>query len=676
MNGCSGCSVCGKVCEVSCEIPSDLRIMGFDPACGVVLVGNSKVGKSTLFHKLCPKKAEEEQIKSLKRKVERGYAGRTKTLVYNTPGLLSMFSRNLEERVARDVLLPGALADRARRIVIVADSKNLMRALSLVLQFSEYELPMLLVLNMMDEARGKGIHINREKLSAILGIPVCETVARRGEGIGEVLYSLDSMYRPHAQGVQPDDVETFIDAVRTLVNPQHISPRGMAIQILAHDPGMIRYIRTTFGKEVLQTLTAMADQLNTNYSEPFALRSVRLYNKKAEEIVKVVQTRGVPEYRRFSAKIGQLCMTPLTGVPIAACVLYLMYRFVGTLGAEFLVDLINVKIFGDHLIPWLTAFLSPLPYDLLKDMLIDPDFGIFPTGIFLALGLVTPVLFCFYIAFGILEDSGYLSRLAILLDRVFQKLGFNGKGIIPLTMGFSCVTMAILTTRVLDTEKEKNIMCFLLLLGLPCAPLLAVMLVILGSMPVTATITVFGLIFFQLLVAGYVSNKVLFGVRSPLIMEIQPIRFPRMSQVLRESTTKTYHFIKEALPVFVVASMMVFLFERLGGLEYLERMMRPIVCSFMGLPEKSVQVFLKTLIRRENGATEIQHLRGIYDHVQLVVNLLVMTFLSPCINATLVLIKERGFKTAASIIISVMIYALFIGGVINHACRFFGITFT
>jgi ferrous iron transport protein B len=289
---------------------------------------------------------------------------------------------------------------------------------------------------------------------------------------------------------------------------------------------------------------------------------------------------------------------------------------------------------------------------------------------------VTPVLFCFYIAFGILEDSGYLSRLAILLDRVFQKLGFNGKGIIPLTMGFSCVTMAILTTRVLDTEKEKNIMCFLLLLGLPCAPLLAVMLVLLGDMPLSATVTVFGLIFFQLLIAGYVSNKILFGVRSPLIMEIQPIRFPRLSQVVMQASTKTFHFIKEALPVFIVASMMVFLFERLGGLGFLQNTMRPVVCSFMGLPEESVQVFIKTLIRRENGATEIQHLKGAYDHVQLVVNLLVMTFLSPCINATLVLIKERGLKTAASIIISVMIYALFIGGVINHACRFLGITFT
>ena len=130
-------------------------------------------------------------------------------------------------------------------------------------------------------------------------------------------------------------------------------------------------------------------------------------------------------------------------------------------------------------------------------MFVDPDFGILPTGVFLALGLVMPVLFCFYLVFGILESSGYLPRLSILLDKIIRKMGLNGKGVIPLVMGFSCVTMAILTTRLLDTKKEKNIATFLLLLGMPCAPLIAVMLVILDNMPFTATLTVFGIIFAQ-----------------------------------------------------------------------------------------------------------------------------------------------------------------------------------
>ncbi len=353
-----------------------------------------------------------------------------------------------------------------------------------------------------------------------------------------------------------------------------------------------------------------------------------------------------------------------------------MYRFVGSFGARFLVDQVNSKLFAHYVLPRISSLVSFIPSEFVRDMLMNRDFGIFPTGVFLALGLVTPVLFCFYIAFGVLEDSGYMSRLAILMDRVFQKMGLNGKGIIPLTMGFSCVTMAILSTRILDTEKEKNIMCFLLLLGMPCAPLLAVMLVILGTMSIWATVLIFGLIFVQLFIAGYFSNKIFFGDRSPLIMEIQPIRFPRASQVFKTSVGKTYYFIKEALPVFILASMAVFFFERIGGLAVLERVLKPVVSGFLGLPEQSVQVFIKTMIRRESGAAEIEHLMGIYDHVQLVVNLLVMAFLSPCINAILVLIKERGLKTASSLLVGVMIYALLIGSVVNHVCRFFGVTFT
>ena len=134
--------------------------------------------------------------------------------------------------------------------------------------------------------------------------------------------------------------------------------------------------------------------------------------------------------------------------------------------------------------------------------------------------------------------------------------------------------------------------------------------------------------------------------------------------------------MKEAIPVFILASILVFLFERMGGLAALERLSEPLISGFMGLPEESVQVFIKTIVRRESGATEIEHLSGIYDNVQLVVNLLVMTFLSPCINATIVLFKERGTKAGIVIMVTVMIYAVLIGSAVNHTCRLLGITFT
>ena len=255
-------------------------------------------------------------------------------------------------------------------------------------------------------------------------------------------------------------------------------------------------------------------------------------------------------------------------------------------------------------------------------------------------------------------------------------MGLNGKGVIPLVMGFSCVTMAILTTRVLDTKKEKNIATFLLLLGMPCAPLLAVMLIILGDMPISASLTVFGIIFSQIIIAGMLANKIIPGNRSPLLMVLPPMRVPKFSYVLKNAALKTYFFMKEAVPIFILASLAVFLFQRIGGLDALEHVAEPVIHGFMGLPEKSVQVFIKTIIRRESGATEIEHLSAIYDNVQLVVNLLVMTFLSPCMNATIVLFKERGAKTASAILVMVLFYAITMGSLVNYACRFLGVTFT
>jgi len=195
-------------------------------------------------------------------------------------------------------------------------------------------------------------------------------------------------------------------------------------------------------------------------------------------------------------------------------------------------------------------------------------------------------------------------------------------------------------------------------------------------MPFSATLTVFGIILVQTFIAGFVANKIIPGQGSPLIFEIPPMRLPKPMQVIKSAMQKTYFFIKEAVPVFVFASLFVFLFERIGGLEITENLLRPLTNNLMGLPEKSARVFIKTIIRRESGATELEHLSGIYTNLQLVVNLLIMTFLTPCINAILVLFKERGKKTGALIISTVVVYAILMGSLVNHICLALGITFT
>ncbi len=146
--------------------------------------------------------------------------------------------------------------------------------------------------------------------------------------------------------------------------------------------------------------------------------------------------------------------------------------------------------------------------------------------------------------------------------------------------------------------------------------------------------------------------------------------------VFKMAFVKTFHFMKEATPIFILASLVVFFFDRMGGLTRLEMLARPLVHDFMGLPDKSVQVFIKTVIRRESGAAELLHLKSAYTNVQLVINLLIMTFLLPCINAAIVVIKERGAATAAVMLSSVMLYAMVLGGALHFLFLWLGITFS
>ena len=520
------------------------------------------------------------------------------------------------------------------------------------------------------------LEIDYDKLSKILGIKVCTSIAREGIGVRRILTSLKSTQIPKRLVIYPEWVDNFINRVEKILGIQNISSRIIGLLLLAGDKSIEDYLAKRLGPERLQEIRELVVDYRKEDAETFRALIVNLYNRKAEQLVRLTQKADPPLKNPYLVTFGDLCTQLHTGIPIAMIVLFFTYLFVGRFGATFLVDKINGVLFEGYLIPWTAKTIAPIPSQFLRDMIIDPDFGILPTGVFLALGLVMPVLFCFYLVFGTLESSGYLPRLSILLDKIFRKMGLNGKGVIPLVMGFSCVTMAILTTRLLDTKKEKNIATFLLLLGMPCAPLIAVMLVILETMPVSATLTIFGIIFVQTFVAGFVANKIIPGQGSPLIFEIPPIRFPKPTQVIRSAAAKTYFFIKEAIPVFIFASLLVFLFERIGGLDVVERLSRPLIHNLMGLPEKSVQVFIKTIIRREAGATELEHLSSVYTNLQMIVNLLIMTFLTPCINAIIVLFKERGKKTAAMIIAVIVVYAILMGSMVNHICLAFGITFT
>ncbi len=640
------------------------------------LIGNMNVGKTSIFSKITARKVQPVNIPGSTVTINSGKVVGEEVTLYDTPGILSIFSNNEDERTTREILLTEKYGVQINGLLVIADAKNLKRSLALALQYHEFGLPMLLNINMMDEAVSRGISIDIERLSEILGIEITTTIAPEGMGIKELTGKLHSLRPLEFTFSYPTALESLLKEVEKIIGNNRIAARGLALLLMHNDRDAVIIIEEKYGKEAAQDVRSLIDKYYEEFPNHSSHYLTEIYNTLAGNIIEEVQVTEPPSKNSALATFGDMCTAFSTGIPIAIMVLTVMYFFIGEFGATYLVDTLNSKVFEGILFPIVTSFTDRLPSPFLRDMLMDPDFGIIPTGIFLAMGLVLPVIFCFYLSFGILEDSGYLPRISILLDSIFQKIGLNGKGVIPLVMGFSCVTMALLTTRVLNTEKEKNIAAFLLYLCLPCAPLIAVMLIILDKMPFSATFAVFFILASQVLIAGYLANKILPGQRSPLFLEIPPMRLPKPLAVAKMAIAKTYFFMLEALPIFILASLGVFLFERIGGLTLLEHTLGPMIHHVMGLPEKSVQVFIKTMIRRESGATELEHLRHLYTNLQLVVNLLVMTFVAPCINSFIVLFKERGIKTGLSINISVFLYAIIMGSLVNHICMYFGITFS
>jgi len=644
-----------------------MRLQGI-PLGSVLLLGPLQSGKTTLFGQLCGKAQGEVLLAGTSHTAACGRRG--ETWFVDLPGVTTLFAQSEEEEVTVDALLtlhPGTL-------LVVADARNLRRSLALALMAGQLGVPMVMAVNFLDEARQRGQSVDVSALSQELGIPVVGTTAPDREGVGELAKALAAP-RPMRRQVQfPVDLSVTVDRVAAGLSGISLSPALVALLLLAGDRLAPRVVREELGEEAAGNVGRMAQQARSDFGVPPEILLTDLFHDEGGRIASSVVTRTGNGRSRLEG-FGRLAQHPVWGIPIAAGVLAALYFVVGVVGATWVVDWLGASVFDAIVLPWLAALVAHIPWEPVRAALMDSDFGVFPAGVVLALGLVFPVLLFFNAAFAVLQDSGYLARLSVLADRLLRVVGLNGRGVVPLAMGFSCVTMALLTTRVLQTRRERIIASLLLLLGIPCAPLLGVMLIVLGRLPLSAALLVFGWIALQMLIVGALAARLLPGQGGDFIMEIPPMRLPRARQVAHMTWSQTWRFVAEALPYFALAALGLFAFERLGGLDALQAMAHPLVNGLLGLPDEAVQVFIKTIIRREAGATELSHMRGSFSNVQLVITMLVMTFLSPCVNAVLVLFKERGARVAGLLLAFVTVWALLAGKADSPLRRWLGVTF-
>ncbi len=370
-------------------------------------------------------------------------------------------------------------------------------------------------------------------------------------------------------------------------------------------------------------------------------------------------------------------MHPVWGVVMLLLVLAGVYQFVGVFGAGTLVGWIEEGFFGQVLNPMLTRVVDAvLPFPFFRDLLVG-EYGLVTMALTYGIAIVLPIVFTFFLAFSVLEDSGYLPRLAVMVNRIFQFMGLNGKAVLPMVLGLGCDTMATLTTRILDRKKERVIVTLLLALGVPCSAQLGVIFGMLGQAGLGAACVWGGVTLGVLFLVGYLAARVIPGDSSAFVLELPPMRMPQLGNITIKTMARMEWYLREALPLFVVGTFLLFALDKLHLLGAIERAAKPVVTGLLGLPSDAARAFIMGFLRRDYGAAGFFDLQreGQLDSVQVVVALVTMTLFIPCIANWFMMIKERGWRTTAWMTAFILPFAIGVGALLNLVLRGAGIDF-
>ena len=325
----------------------------------------------------------------------------------------------------------------------------------------------------------------------------------------------------------------------------------------------------------------------------------------------------------LSQRIGQYVVDPVWGLPILLGVLYLIYQFVGVFGATTLVGLLEKDLFQGILNPAVSDLISnTISAPWLQELLVG-EYGLWTMGMTYALALILPIVTTFFIAFGVLEDSGYLPRLTVIANRLFSLIGLNGRAVLPMVLGLGCVTMATLTTRILHSPRERVITIFLLALAIPCSAQLGVVLGMLGGVSFSAVLIWALAMLGVLMLAGFLAAKLIPGRRIPLVTELPPIRLPIVGNVVKKTGGRLKWYLIEVIPLFLLGTFIMYSLDKSGALPWIIETGEPLVSGWLGLPKEASAAFVMGFLRRDFGATGLFALaayarpdsgRGWHDH--------------------------------------------------------------
>jgi ferrous iron transport protein B len=626
----------------------------------IAIVGLPNTGKSQVFNNLTGEYTlvANYPLTTVEMKRTRCEIGGETYEVIDTPGLHCLYIHSEEELIVRDMIFKEA----PDVIIQCIDANQLKQSLTLTADLLELGIPMVISLNAIDETARRGVLIDSSRLSTLLGVPVVESITVDGMGTKE----LKSAIGQASRGKWTLRYGEFIDdGISTIVAelPEEMSfKRKAAVLLLLDDPFLADYLSEKYGEEKVAQLKSQVTKIRRKFRGSFG----SAINKKRSQWVAETVDNATKKQKitagKFSRTFGRLSRHPIFGVPILAFFLVTTYLLV-THVAGFL-DRILSAVLLDPAVGYINELV---PSGFWNEFLIG-NYGILTLGLFNAIVTILPILSVFFLMFGFLEDIGYIPNLCVLTKRIFARIGLTGKAIMPLVLGLGCKTMATLTTSGLRSKKEKFIAVYLIAFALPCSAQMGVDMAVFGRIGFKAFMIGYGALVLIELCAGFVLNKVIKDDdESFFLQELPAIRAPSPKAIVTKTYYRLYWFLKEAVPIFIIAAAVLFLFEKTGILDLTKTLMSPIVEGWLGLPRDIVDVLILAIARHEAAAGLTLRMvdSGALNYVQCIVTVVITTMFVPCFANVVAMCKQMGIKTGLAMALAINVSAFILAGILN-----------
>ncbi len=589
----------------------------------IVLAGNPNVGKSRLFMELTGHYAHVSNFPGTTVEIRMAPLGSDS--LCDTPGIYGLGRFSEDEAVALQTILDADV------VVNVVDATHLPRDLFLTLQLCELGKPMCIVLNFMDEVRRNDAFVDGKALAAELGVPVIEGSAATGENMVVLRNQLKEtlpVAPPHLRLAMPAGSWSPADS----------------LLFYEEDPVVMNKV---------------------GHAPPLGSRE-RLYMKRREEADGLAQKVWRPPLgpQRWSFRLDAFLLSPMGGALAILLLIAAIYYGIGIVVAGVVVTTAEsvLKLYVVGLLEQVTGLW--IPRGTIGFQLLFGEYGMIRAGLVAIGGLLLPLVASFNLVLAILEGTGYLPRLATLLDRLFLSLGLNGRAVIPLVLGFGCVTMATLSTRVLSTKRERSIATVLLAWTIPCSAQMGVVVGLMSGLGFGYALSYAVIILGLFVLVGTLMDRTLPGQPTPLLLDLPPLRWPKLRDILLRTEGQVKEFLREATPLFVVGTGLIELAHLFGVLRRVNHFLSPIFQQWLGLPQQATGAFVLGFIRRDFGVAEFYQMH-LSPH-QVLTGAVTLTLFVPCVASTLVILKERGAFVGAVIWAGSIAVALGCGSAVAH----------